>query len=582
MAGNQLLKNRSIREKLLISCIIITMVPLIILELVFAVQAKNTAFEREIKDAENLSERLIYNFENEMEKAELVVGTIAESSALRDFLTGSFSRSAEARDYYRQNISPMIAPHNSIGSGIRLKIYHNYTAKDVALEISENLDVFVAENFPYDPFTGESFWKSMDVYTFHPVISYFMPVKSSDYKMVDYVVSAHIKESYLYSYVSNEAPEERLMILTDKNGIILTSNLRGIIGSEFMPGEGSTSMVMDGRTYHVVPQKSENLNFYILLSDELLSRQANASIMKMLSVGLCLMVLSAWMISVITKRTTAGMSMLAEKMSTVDRGMIHTMAQDIPDEKSRDEVDQLDHAFTKMMHRIDDLVNTVQDDQKKLSEEIITRQQAELRFLQQQINPHYLFNTLESIRMNLVYKNDFENANIIKLFAESFRRYIDMTNGYSSLYEEMTFIAKYIQIQNYRLNNRISYNCREGGTAMAVRVPKLLVQPVVENAVIHGIESRADGGRIDVTIKIKEAKLLIIVEDDGVGMNEETLAELREHIRGDSGEGSIGLRNVYKRLKLVYGEQADMVVESKEGAGTKVTLIIPLSAERTE
>lgn len=567
------------------------MVPLIILELVFAVQAKNTAFERELKDAESISERLIYNFVNEMEKAELVVDTFADSTALRNFLTGSFSTSAEARDYYRQNIYPMVSPHNSIGSGTRIKIYHNFESKDVALEISENLDDFVARNFEEDPFkNGESFWTSMDCYTFHPVISFFMPVKSSDYKKIEYVVSAHIKESYLYSYVSNESPEERLMVLTDKNGIILTSNLRDIIGSNFYSKingidglESHNGIVqLNNRYYHVVSQKADNINFYILLTDELLSRQAKDSILKMLMVGLCLMVLSAWLILVITKRMTAGMSRLADKMSTVDRGMIHTMAQDIPDEESRDEVDQLDHAFTKMMHRIDDLVNTVQDDQKKLSEEIITRQQAELRFLQQQINPHYLFNTLESIRMNLVYKNDFENANIIKLFAESFRRYIDMKNGYSSLYEEMTFISKYIHIQNYRLNNRIKYDCREGGTAMTVQVPKLLVQPVVENAVIHGIESRAEGGRISVTIKLKGPKLLIIVEDDGMGMDNDTLQKLREHIKGDGEEGSIGLRNVYKRLKLVYGEEAGIEIESTEGVGTKVTLIIPLQTERAE
>ena len=145
-------------------------------------------------------------------------------------------------------------------------------------------------------------------------------------------------------------------------------------------------------------------------------------------------------------------------MNNVDRVRIHTMAKDRRDDSSHDEIDQLDYAFSKMMRQIDELVDKIKDDERRLTEEVITRQQAELGYLQQQINPHYLFNTLESIRMNLVLKNDHENANIVKIFAESFRRYIDMKNEYTTIYEEMLFIEKYISIQNYRLNNKIKYS----------------------------------------------------------------------------------------------------------------------------
>ncbi len=194
--------------------------------------------------------------------------------------------------------------------------------------------------------------------------------------------------------------------------------------------------------------------------------------------------------------------------------------------------------------------------------------------MQQQINPHYLFNTLESIRMKLILKNDREDANIVKLFAESFRRYIDMKNETSSLREEMSFIEKYIFIQNYRLEKKVNYELMASESTLSCMVPKLLIQPVVENAVIHGIEPKDGPGNITVTIARQGETIVIKVVDDGNGIEKEKLRELREHVYGEENGGSIGLQNVYRRIRLIYGEKGNMFIESGEGTGTKVTLIL--------
>lgn len=569
------------------------MVPMLVLDLIFIIQAKNTAYEREISDAGMLADRLLFNYSFELDKAELVVDTLSEFKPLQTYILGDFSSAADLRDYYKQVIHPMIAPHNTLKSGIRLKIYHKKPTRSYAIEMSDDIERFAKENFGYNPFrSGQSFWESLDCYTFHPVLSYFRSVPdSSTYQNVGYVVSAHIKESHLYSYIANESPDERLIIVFNNEGTILTSNDRDLPGKkigDFLLTDKVPELVIrseepvtiNGQKRHPVTRSNEILGLCVFISDEKLQYQVTESITQIVIAGFLLVTLSAWLISFITKRITSGMGKLISKMNNVDRVRIHTMAKDRRDDSSHDEIDQLDYAFSKMMRQIDELVDKIKDDERRLTEEVITRQQAELGYLQQQINPHYLFNTLESIRMNLVLKNDHENANIVKIFAESFRRYIDMKNEYTTIYEEMLFIEKYISIQNYRLNNKIKYSLLAVNSIMNLKIPKLLIQPVVENAVIHGIESKPKSGNIRVRIKKTSDGVIIAVEDDGVGMSEVAVEKLKKHVYDTDSEGSIGLKNVYKRLRLVYSEGAKMLIESMAGKGTTVTLIIPVEKNK--
>lgn len=583
----KLFRNRSIREKLLISCILVTLIPMMIMELVFVMQTKNSAYEQEIRSAGADIDRLQYSYSVEFEKAETVVDMLAENPIIDTFLNYDFGSTASERKYYLQNISPLISPYNNTDSGIRIRIAHRHPSKNIAIEVSEDLDTVMKKYFPDKELrAGNGVWTSIDGYTFHPVISYYMPVvDSSNYKNIAYMVSAHIKEKYLYSYISNEPVSSRIIIVADKNGTILSSNERVVIGKNLLQllninepevsAENGLQISFENASYRMLYRSMEHIDLYMLISDAILKDQVRNSIYRIVAVGISLMLISITLLVLLTNRMTARMRNLTEKMSSVDRSMIHEMAKEATYHDSRDEVDRMDHAFTKMMSRIDDLVETVQDDQRRISEEVITRQAAELKFLQQQINPHYLFNTLESIRMNLVCKNDMEDANIVKLFGESFRRYIDMKDEYSTLYEELIFLEKYIKIQNYRLNNKIRYTCTECGAAMSVRIPKLLIQPVVENAVIHAFEDRPNGGEIRVETRRKNSMIYIIVKDDGAGMSEEELMKLKEHVYCEEEGGSIGLRNVYRRLKLVYGDKAGMEIKSEIGEGTAVTIRVP-------
>lgn len=583
-------RHRSIREKLIVSCIIITIIPMIILEIVFGVQTKNAEYKRRIEDADILADNLIRNFTFEIEKAELMANNLAEFTPLDTYLNTQFSDHHEQFNYYFHVIHPMIAGYNNSKGNTRIRVYHNKKIQNYSLELTNTLDEFTKENFREDPFVkGSSFWIHLDCYPFHPVLSYFRTVQDqvTNYN-TSYVTAVHLRERAFSGYIGVE-PENTLIILTDQNGNILTSNNRDYSRQSIRELDCSADSMdellhmhevsISGDKYYVIGRKTDLLSLAVLVSDKNLKREFFASVAYFIVIGCILFVIAAVLISYSTGKITKGIGKLMNKMHDVSRSRIHLMANDPTAEGSRDEIDQLDSAFTKMMQQIDELVEKVKSEESKLKDEIISRQQAELSFLQQQINPHYLFNTLEAIRMNLYLKNDRETASMIKIFAESFRRYIGIRDSITTLFEEVAFIEKFIAIQNYRLGNKIRFRLNAKEHDLSTNILKLLIQPVVENSVIHGLEEKQEGGTIELNVKKTSGFLTIVVSDDGVGLSGEELARIRENLHGDQQMHSVALRNVYRRMKLYYGEEADLTIESKLGEGSTVTLIIPMAKE---
>lgn len=181
--------------------------------------------------------------------------------------------------------------------------------------------------------------------------------------------------------------------------------------------------------------------------------------------------------------------------------------------------------------------------------------------------------------MNLLLKGDRETAEIVKLFAESYRQQISVENRFVSLYSEIEFLKKYVCILNYRLRNTITLCCEVDVSLYHIQIPKLLIQPLVENAVSHGIEESGHPGLVTVSAEQDGLDVCLCVQDNGAGMDEEQLDALKKRIfSGDTGR-SVGLLNVYQRMKLAYGTEATMQIQSRLGQGTKFTLRLPVFRE---
>ena len=192
--------------------------------------------------------------------------------------------------------------------------------------------------------------------------------------------------------------------------------------------------------------------------------------------------------------------------------------------------------------------------------------------LQNQINPHFLFNTLNSVSSLVRFDPDTARELIIKL-SNIFRRLLSRIDAYVPLSEELEFIDNYLDIEVVRFGRDKLRVVKElDAASLDAMVPSMLLQPLVENSIKHGLASKIEGGSIYMRSRITESHLIIEVEDDGVGMG---AANLLERPTGLGGTG-IGMANVAERLKVLYGDKARMTIDSHDGKGTLVRLRLPI------
>lgn len=249
--------------------------------------------------------------------------------------------------------------------------------------------------------------------------------------------------------------------------------------------------------------------------------------------------------------------------------------------------DELSEAFgdlQTMVKNIKEQEAKAYEAQIRGQELLIKQQEMEFKMLASQINPHFLYNTLETIRMKALTAGDREAATAIKLLGKSMRYVLEnMGTSVTTLEAELSHVDEYMKIQHLRFGDRIGYekNVEEGLNLAHCYILPLLLQPVVENAIVHGLDEMEEDGKIVVSVYTKKLDgqelLLIDVDDNGCGMTEESLNRLRTdiEIQDMSRSKSIGLYNINQRLKLHYGERYRVHVYSEPGKGTRVRLMIP-------
>lgn len=237
----------------------------------------------------------------------------------------------------------------------------------------------------------------------------------------------------------------------------------------------------------------------------------------------------------------------------------------------KDEIGDLTEAFNNLIGRVNKLVNDVY-----LSK--ITQKNAEIEALESQINPHFLYNTLDSINWMLLDKEEYEISDVIISLGNILKYSMDGNNALVSIEQEIKNIGDYLYIQKNRFEDKIKYEIEIPKDMYIVKVPKLILQPIVENSIIHGVDSVDYEISIKITIKayFKEDRIYIEIIDNGIGMSKYKMEELNSSLTGDMKDlNSIGLKNVCRRIKLYFGDDYGIKIFSEEGVGTKVVIIVP-------
>ncbi|MCM2531254.1 sensor histidine kinase [Neobacillus pocheonensis] len=208
----------------------------------------------------------------------------------------------------------------------------------------------------------------------------------------------------------------------------------------------------------------------------------------------------------------------------------------------------------------------------------IKRNRAQLSALQSQINPHFLFNSLETIRIRSLMKEEKETANIIHNMAKIFRNSLTWGKDMVTVRSEVNLLISFLEIQKYRFGDKLDYEIDIDQAAEECMIPNMALQPFIENASIHGIESIKDNGKINVKISVNQDILTCIVMDNGAGMSEEKKERLLRSLENEEDIGeSVGIKNVYYRLKLYYQDQFHFHfhIDSELGKGTTIIINLP-------
>lgn len=246
--------------------------------------------------------------------------------------------------------------------------------------------------------------------------------------------------------------------------------------------------------------------------------------------------------------------------------------------RNDDEIGRLSASFDHMLDRINEMIAEITDTQVK-------KREAELDMLQAQINPHFLFNVLNSIRMKLLRKQDRESAEMISSLSKLLRMTIDKDKGMISLQQEIDMVTDFVRIMNMRQKEKAVLKVNVSPEVHDEKIPRFVLQPIIENSMIHGLNQSA--GSINIQSFTDGQYCIIEVKDDGQGMDIQELSRLRERVRQTAytdipdpkkkkGFSSLGLANVYQRLWMTFGGAFRMGIESIPGKGTKITLYIPI------
>ncbi|WP_379224716.1 sensor histidine kinase [Paenibacillus sp. GCM10023250] len=395
------------------------------------------------------------------------------------------------------------------------------------------------------------------------------------------------------SGILSQEPFETMIV--DGNNRIVAANRPGRIGSTLASisydpkviaaKSGSFKALVDGKSSQIqieplVPESSLNdLRIISVFSFDDIMKEPNRIIKLALTVILVSLAVAIMLVYGFSAMLSKRMMRLSKHIAKVGTGNLD-VALEID---GKDEIGQLSRQFNGMVASINGLIVELQDSNRQKVELQSRQNEIKFKMMASQINPHFLFNALESIRMKAHLKGERDISNVVRLLGKMMRKNLEAGSRTVLLRHEIDLVRCYLDIQKFRYEDRMRYELRIDPGVQDVPILPLIIQPLVENAVIHGLENREAGGSVRITAAPSDGRanrIDIEVADDGAGMPREKLEALNRSLdETEEREGHrIGLRNVHMRLKLMYGQDCGLRIQSEAGVGTSVHFSIPMEA----
>ncbi len=377
------------------------------------------------------------------------------------------------------------------------------------------------------------------------------------------------------AYKDSEGFQGNIVVVDSDNYALFDSS--GVYEGGVFPyhsfGADDLAGLMSNEKYVINKLRSEKmgLTFIGVADRKAIEAEANGIRLSIYNViGICIagtLLISLISASVFTKRIRS----LVKNMRGVEGGDLSNRIV----LSSNDEIGYLEQSFNAMCERLEEYIKNV------YIFEIKTKT-AELRALQAQINPHFLFNTLESIRVTAQLDGAVQTAKMVHILGNMLRRNMQTQGVFIDLKEEAGYVSSYIELQRLRYDNLFDVSIDIEPEALRKGVPKLILQPLVENAIQHGLSKTAAGGHIGIRGYISGGCLKLEVTDNGKGMDAQTVARITGGLDVSS-DDNIALSNIHQRLEILFGEGSGLIIRSKPHEGTKVIITLPaMSKEEME
>ena len=429
----------------------------------------------------------------------------------------------------------------------------------------------------------QEFMKSDEMFTVLPLhktnategFSVIRKLRSYEDMKVNGIVRIDMKKRLLDEICSKTRMKQDTVMLFDKNRKMFYSfgnypekNVIKMLEETIYPGTGSFQIHPQGERLNVSQLYSPYLDMYIayLVPQDVLMKDLNflgriAVFLVLLGggLGIGLAIGSARVMS-------RGVSKVMEGMRQAEAGNLDVEIQ----VEGNDEIGIIAEGLNHMVKQMKILL------EEKAQIEI-KKKEADMMMLQRQIRPHFLYNTLDGIRMKALLNQDMDTADMIEKLSLLLRRTTDIKTDYVTVQGELEYVRYYIELQNIRFRYKFQLMQDIPEPIKNLTIPKFSLQPLIENAVHHGLEKRRQNRQIRIEAREEDGIVFIVVKDNGQGINRERLEEIRQTLnQPDMRESEhIGLNNINIRLKLLYGKEYGLSIDSEEGKGTILTLRLP-------
>ncbi|MBR5207324.1 MAG: sensor histidine kinase [Erysipelotrichaceae bacterium] len=383
-------------------------------------------------------------------------------------------------------------------------------------------------------------------------------------------INAAINLHHLTDIVSNIDFYEGESFIMDTSSNLYTKvqtisaqDTENIMNNVMLHLDTTSSFSLDKYTYYYTKIPA-NENWYLCTKVETanLTKETSSFILMLTSLLVLFTLITIVVCIYLSRSITKPISNLNETMQKASSNL-----QIVADQSDIEEINSLSYSFNQLIQKIDNLL-------KKIKEDAKLQRQSEIKVLQAQINPHFLYNTLDALNWKALQHQDTEMTTLIRSLCDFYR--ISLSNGdeFIPIKDEIKHVECYLKIQSIRFKNQFTYDLEVEPHLLSMYCLKILLQPLIENAITHGLRPLDHPGEIHIRIFTQENNIIMTVEDNGVGMSDQILDEVNNGLSNQALH-KYGLYNINQRIRLTYGETYGIHIQSQLNSGTKVTVTIP-------